>query len=724
MPNQISFITLIRYLMKKIILIIVVAFCLVQIWMHIQDYTCLTKVKFENIAKEKIALTADLLNNTLSEISLLTESINRYIQKTANRLDRKAIEQLINNQNQRFFFDRLYYITKLNQEYIINEIRLEGDSIYRIRPVAEKINRQWLEQNLLDSNYNWTRPIFDSIQRKRVIYKSLPVNITRESDPVYIIAVYTVSQLYQYMQNSGLSKFGVPYIVDSTAHFIAHPLDETRSLISLGQDYTDNTLFELGHDIINKSFCNKQYKHTNTVTGLECNEIIYSLHQMNAYLGVSVYNGETLESADYQDTARRNLIQICIYSLILCIAIYLLFGMYYKENRYPGLHLFSSITFFLLTISIISIYNRYPQNGDMKSLSTAKKDGMKTEKWDSLRIVDKETLNRLISTYQSESLILYNERPRVIPTGVYVYDIQFTNSHEIKMSGVIWQKFLKSEVDYPAFLTDKYQDNSYKNKGILFPGARIAGLEVKDSVDIILENHSAILYRWNFDIDIGQKMSYSLYPFGKSEIIIPFWSMDFDDNTLLIPDFDSYKQLYPTNMPGLDSHFTIKGWDMLSSCFSYSYDSYLCSFGNLDMYGINHFPELTFKVSISRKFVDILICKIVPLQVILTLLFTLIFIRKKEDGFNNVIGCSGLFFVLVLDHINLRETVLSEGIMYIEFCYFISYIILLLVTITSFEVDITKKQSGYTRMLDCALRNYFWSIISGAMAIISICCFY
>ena len=271
-------------------------------------------------------------------------------------------------------------------------------------------------------------------------------------------------------------------------------------------------------------------------------------------------------------------------------------------------------------------------------------------------------------------------------------------------------------------MTNKYLNDNYKNKGILFPGGRIADLSPKDTLDILLDNHPATLYRWNFDMDIGQKMSYSLYPFGKSEITIPFWSADLDDNTLLIPDLTSYKQIYPTNMPGLDSHFTIKGWNLLSSYFSYSYDSYLCSFGNMDIHGINHFPELMFNISISRKFVDILICKIVPLMVILTLLFTLIFIRKKEDGFNNVIGCSGLFFVLVLDHINLRETVLSEGIMYIEFCYFISYIILLLVTVTSFEVD--KKQSGYTKALDFALRNYFWSIILGAMAIVSVLYFY
>lgn len=710
--------------MKKIVLIIVAVFCLIPIYINIQDYIRLTGVSFESIAKKKIVRVADSLNNIISETNILTESINNHIRKSGGKLDNKAIEQIINGHKHLFFFDRLYYITKQKEEYIINEIYLEHDSVYRIKSISKKINNEWLEKTFLSSKYNWQGPIFDSIQEKRMVCRLLPIISAKEAEPIYIIVLYNTSQLYHYLQDSGLNKFGVAYIVDSTSHFIAHPLDETRSFITLGRDFADNTLVELGHDIINQSFHNKEYIHTNTVTGLKCNEVIYPLPQMNAYLGVSVYNGESLESRYYQTVARQTLIRLFIYCLTFSIAIYLLISRHLNRNKHTEFQLFSSFIFFLLTMGIIYIYNRYPQNEQTVSTRTMQMDNVEAWKWDSLRTIDKENLNKLIAGYQKESLVLYNEQAKIIPTGAYIYDIQFSGSHEIKVSGIVWQKFLKTDLNYPPALTGKYQDDNYKNKGILFPGSRITDLTIQDTLDIILDDHPATLYRWNFDMDIGQKMSYSLYPFGKSEVSIPFWSMDLDDNTLLIPDLDSYKQVYPTNMPGMNPHFTIKGWNLLSSYFSYSYDSYLCSFGNMDIHGINNFPELVFNVSISRKFLDILISKIIPLLVILTLLFTLIFIRKKEDGFNNVIGCSGLFFVLVLDHINLREAVLSEGIMYIEFCYFISYIILLLVTITSFEVDTVNKQSGYTKTLDIVLRNYFWSIILGAMAIVSVFYFY
>jgi len=679
---------------------------------------------FEEMGKKKVFQVANSLDYLFSKTDLLTENINNYLLNSVNKLDHKAVEQLINTHADLFFFERLYFITEHQQRLCVNEIVSDEGNRYTVRPIRKEIDLVWLKKTFLSSGHVWHGVVFDSIQEKRVICKSLPLSFPERSEPVYLIALYSVDQIYQYLQESGLNKIGVPYMVDSTSHFIAHPLNETRSLLDLGRDYNDQALTKLGHDVINRSPDNKTYIHTNTVTGLRCMEVIHYIPHMNNWLGVSVYNGESLESKFYQTETRRFLIRMMLYGMVLIVVIYLLCRSWLNIKGSYLLHIYSTLLFFLLTVSVISIYNRYPQNEKHRLAQVPDKSNVETWKWDSLRIVDKETLNQLIDDYQHESLIVYNEQAKMIPTGIYIYDVQFANSHEVKVSGVVWQKYLKEGVNYPRELAGQYMDNSYDNKGIFFPGSRTTKFDLTDSLEVTMGHYPAILYRWEFDIDIGQMLSYSLYPFGKSEISLPIWSRDLDYNTLLVPDLEAYKQIYPTNLPGMDPHSRIKGWNLLSSHYSYSYDSYLCNFGNRDMYGVNNFPELMFNISISRKFVDILVCKIVPLMVILTLLFTLIFIRKKEDGFNNVIGCSGLFFVLVLDHINLRETVLSENIMYLEFCYFISYIILLLVTITSFDTESATGPSGYSQKLDHVLKHYYWSIILGAMAIVTICYFY
>lgn len=258
----------------------------------------------------------------------------------------------------------------------------------------------------------------------------------------------------------------------------------------------------------------------------------------------------------------------------------------------------------------------------------------------------------------------------------------------------------------------------------MFPGAQINEYRQTDSIPIFIDGRSAILCRWVFDIDMPQKFSHSLFPFGKNELRLPLWSVDLDDNTVIIPDLEAERQTYPDICPGLGNNFAINGWNILSSYYSYTLESYLSNFGNSDMRGINRFPELTFNVPISRKFFDSLVCKIIPILIILVLLFTILFVRKDDDGFNNVIGCSGLFFVLVFDHINLRESVLSDRIMYLEYCYFLTYLLLLLITVTSFRIENDSPVSKYLRMTDKLLKHYFWVIFFGFMAMTTILKFY
>jgi hypothetical protein len=368
-------------------------------------------------------------------------------------------------------------------------------------------------------------------------------------------------------------------------------------------------------------------------------------------------------------------------------------------------------------VSILFAYNRHPQQSEFSI--DPQQD---FNKWDPQRIIDQQSLMGFIDIYQQSSKELYNEYARIIPTGLYIYGLEFIESHKINVTGACWQKYLKTGISYPPGIKEKYNYDSYENKGLFFPGGHVSDMTLTDSLEVLIDNYPAILYRWNFDVEMEQRLSYSLYPFGKNEVKLTLWSTDLDDNTIITPDLESYKQIYPTDKPGLDNHFHIKGWDIFSSYYSYSMDSYLCNFGNSNIYGINQFPELTFNISISRKFIDILICKIVPLTVVLVLLFTILFVRKKDDGFNNIIGCSGLFFVLVLDHINLRETVMSEQIMYLEFCYFFTYILLLLITITSFDIE--HRGKTYNMWADTVLKKYFWCIISGAMLAVTTVFFY
>lgn len=677
----------------------------------------LQNIRFEDAARKEAEISAEMLDSLFSQADTLLLIILDHI-NSRQSWDEQEIEFLLKN---RHFSPDGFYILRPGDKDVPMFMH-DPKTGYKFTETIKSEKQQWIKDAAARNEPHWGGPVFDSGQKNRILYSCIPFSTTQKKKGA-IIVLYNPDNIHQYFFQSGLSRFGMPYIMDSSTHFVVHPLDETRSLSRLAADYKDTVLARLCYDIINGKPLTDDYKHRNTVTGHESSEIVREIASTGWLLGTSVYDGISLETGEFHEYMRHGFIRMVIYLIVLALAVPPILknlGILYIKRRiyliYPALSI-------LAIIAIVIIYNRYPQND-----TTGRTDAKASEfylghnKWDPKRIIDQQGLDGFINDYQKESLILYDEHAKVIPTGLYLYNMEFLDSHKISVTGSLWQKYLLDGVSYPEYMENRYHYSSYMSKGIFFPGAHVSALEQTDSIPIMLDSYPAVLYRWNFDIEIEQELSYALYPFGKNEIKLPLWSNNLDDNTIMTPALESYRQIYPTDKPGLDNHFYIKGWDIYGSYYSYSQESYLCNFGNSDMYGVNLFPELIYNISISRKFIDILICKIIPLIVVLVLLFTILFVRMKDDGFNNIIGCSGLFFVLVLDHINLRETVMSEQIMYFEFFYFFTYILLLLITITSF--DLKNNGRTYNLWVDSVLKKYFWSLIFGALTLMTIIFFY
>jgi hypothetical protein len=112
------------------------------------------------------------------------------------------------------------------------------------------------------------------------------------------------------------------------------------------------------------------------------------------------------------------------------------------------------------------------------------------------------------------------------------------------------------------------------------------------------------------------------------------------------------------------------------------------------------YPELHFNVVLKRKFLNAFIIQLVPLATIASLLFAVLLTltqheKKRElagfslGGVNGMI--SGLFFVVLLAHVQLREQFAASGIVYIEYFYLLMYVLMLLVTLNSFALSWNSK---------------------------------
>lgn len=688
-------------------------------------------IKFEEQARIGLDSVSALLSQSFAKSRGQTDSITYSL--ISKSTDKTIIKEEIASTVNSYPIDGLYFnLSGPDSGYSLLYSKRRG--FIRI-PDTNNTYKQYTEQTHVKNHAWWIPPIMDELMGERIIGCCIPFKL--EDSTVVVMILYNITHIDERLQRMGLNRFGLPYIMDTTTAFIAHPLSETQPLSQLAQDYNDDALIKLAEDLCNGRYTNKNYWHSNTVTGQQCNEMAAHIDETGWILGLSVYSGSSLESASYRQAMKRSIIRMTIYFVLVLIAM-----LFFINNVFDRLKLslcYCYLLPFLFVSAIVMVvvaYDIFPANGDLpkqqKSNDTifediysmdGKMDILNSrrikDKWDPQRIVDMRSLTMLTDAYTKQVKQLSDEPVKLIPTGLYIHTIQFNSSREIRVSGILWQKYLIAERAGSPYLA-----NDYTQKGVIFPSAKINSYELTDSLNIFMDGERAMLYRWSFDIDIPETLSCRLYPFGISELKLPLWSANMDDNTLIIPDLDAYKQTFPDICPGLSAQIDISGWDIASSYYSYSIESYLTNFGNTDMRGLNKFPELMFNISVSRKFIDSLIGKIIPLLVVLILLYTILFVRNDSDGFNNIIGCSGLFFVLVFDHISLRETVASSGIMYLEYCYFFTYLLLLLITATSFRIDSNKKINTVLKITDKFLRLYFWTVILGLMAIASILIFY
>jgi hypothetical protein len=202
---------------------------------------------------------------------------------------------------------------------------------------------------------------------------------------------------------------------------------------------------------------------------------------------------------------------------------------------------------------------------------------------------------------------------------------------------------------------------------------------------------------------------------------------------LLVPDLVSYTLTSPHAKPGLEETLELSGWSIVGSFFDYKFGNYNTDLGIPDYEGEESLPELHFNVELKRNVLNALIANGIPIVVVLLMLFAII-LKKTDDvdesklfGFNpsGVMRiCSALFFVVLLAHIQMRNSLQIEEIVLLEYMYFIVYLAILATALHTFlffsKVDlpiIRYKESLIPKLL-------FWPVVLGLQLAISIVVLY
>ena len=309
------------------------------------------------------------------------------------------------------------------------------------------------------------------------------------------------------------------------------------------------------------------------------------------------------------------------------------------------------------------------------------------------------------------------DTPIYLPTGVFVQSVQFLDANNVFMTGYIWQKY-----------TDGIHDEV--SRGVILPES-VTSNDFEMAETYRHKEGNVETVGWYFEAELRQNFDYTRYPFDAKDIRLRLWHQDLNKNMLLVPDLESYKLMNPTSLPGLEKDFVFPGWDLESSFFQYKLNSYNTSFGIKSPWGSNNVPELYFTVVAKRKFITVFISNVMPSLVLACLLFCLqiIISHKRENEALNftaleIVSASGAFiFIVILDQISLRSSIAAGGIIYIEFFYFILYIVILWVTVNAivlasgFQVPLIRYRNNIL------LKIFYWPVVLTLLLIVTLFAF-
>jgi hypothetical protein len=299
-----------------------------------------------------------------------------------------------------------------------------------------------------------------------------------------------------------------------------------------------------------------------------------------------------------------------------------------------------------------------------------------------------------------------------VPTGVFVQSAEFSNANNVTITGFVWQKY---DDDLPEWLratADK------EGGGFIFPESEQTNVELRYHRRF---DHGWT-YGWYFNAVLRQEFDYGKYPFDLENVWIRMWHSEVGRNVVLVPDMGSYKTLVPAKFPGLElQDFVLEGWDVSGTYFSYRLNSYNTNFGIDGYAGSQDFPELYFNVELSRSFLNAFIMNFITLSVAAVLLYAVQFtIRTRKEklgllGFNvsGVLGfCAALFFVVILAHTSLRQSLASPTLVYLEYYYFVMYAAFLVVSINAIMVASDTLHSWIRIGDNLVARLLFWPLLS------------
>lgn len=569
---------------------------------------------------------------------------------------------------------------------------------------------QWYVE-VRDSGPMWTEPSFAGAAKRLVADYGVPFYKTNPKTGEKTLAgtltsTITLKSLHSLLMAQSLGNTGYAYAISKKGLYLSHPNAEYpkqgKRILEIAQKTENKAFYSIAQDILNEGEGFASY--TNNVTDQDSWLFYNTINTSGWKVAVVMIKDELLAN---KRLVNQKKIKISIWACVSLLLLIVAFGGVIKGNDAAMWKLSISTSLGILFIIAFVWFLEI-------------KDSQRLHRSNNVLISDFTGLNSFLNTTFEKASSMNEAKPIVIPTGIFVEEVEFISGYNVNLSGYVWQK-------YPNEVTGKVLE------GFVFPQM------APDAEKLFLEeayreqNDDFVLIGWNFRTTLRLNFDYSVYPFDRREINIRLRAADLSKNIVLAPDFESYKTLTPGSLPGTVKDLVIPGWQASSSYFDYRDVNYNTNFGYDEFIRQNNVPEYHFNILLKRHIISPFISTVIPLLVVAIMLFGVVLSTTKNRQKNVLAGfsafgvvqtCAAFFFVIMLAHIDLRQAMDTEEITYIEYFYFIMYLKLLLVVFDVILFSNTKNTTIINYKDNLIMKLFYWPLLLSICLVITLLKFY
>ena len=563
------------------------------------------------------------------------------------------------------------------------------------------------------STVGWSEPVWrDDLQVAEVTY-SVPIAPSAQAsggdlggeDSIGVVYATTNSERIQsWIDILEAGKTGWGLVLSPEGRFVSHP--SSRMLKS---PLPASEMPELQQDeVLSAAAANMvrgeagMFDHFNLITGQASWFFYEPIPGPDWSVAVVRITEEVLVSGP---ALRREVIWLSVLTILAlhCLAVPLV-GAAYQRHGTRALW----VTVILSSLLFVAATTAIRAAGYRQSADTAA---------DATTIVDPSGLNSILIALDTAADATGHTPVNHVPTGVFVQTMEFTSPRNLLATGFVWQEL-------PAGLKPGSVE------GVVFPDAISSSL----TEAYVREQAGQTVIGWYFEVTLRQNLKLSRYPFDHDNLAIRLWPEDLSGDVMLVPDLGGYETTNPTSTPGLDVDLVLSGWRITGSFFEFRVGDYNTDFGIPGALGGEQRPELVFNVGVTRNLVDVLLGNGIPLTIVLLLLFAALMTATSDANKSKIIGfnpsgivrlCSALFFVVLLAHIQLRNTINVQEIMFLEYFYFSVYLAILLVPLHAFLFFMARPKFWILEYDDSLVfKLLYWPLIVGFQFVVTAIFFY